>query len=227
MVKIFLDGPSLEDIEKYDSTVAGYTTNPSLLKKLGISDYKDYALRVLSKTDKPVSFEVLADEMEEMIIQAIELDSWGKNVFVKIPVTDTKGRTTFPVIKTLVKSGIKLNVTAVMTIKQVGEMTLALEGAKPAYLSIFAGRIADTGRDPLTTMIKALYLLKGSGVELIWASPREAYNYYQADQIGCHVITCSKDIIEKVVNLRGKDLTEYSLDTVKQFFTDAKGLNIN
>ena len=226
MVKIFLDGPSLEDIKKYDSLVAGYTTNPSLLKKLGVTDYKDYALKVLAKTDKPVSFEVLADEMEEMIIQAIELNSWGKNVYVKIPVTDTKGRTTFPVIKTLVKSGIKINVTAVMTIKQVGEMILALEGSKSAYLSIFAGRIADTGRDPLTTMIKALYLLKGSGVELIWASPREAYNFYQADQIGCHIITCSKDIVDKVAKLKGKDLTEYSLDTVKQFFTDAKGLKI-
>ena len=106
-------------------------------------------------------------------------------------------------------------------------MTMALEGSKSAYLSIFAGRIADTGRDPLTTMIKALYLLKGSGIELIWASPREAYNFYQADQIGCHIITCSKDIVDKVVKLKGKDLVEYSLDTVKQFFTDAEGLNIN
>jgi len=219
MVKIFADGADRASILELNKNpfVEGFTTNPSLLRKAGVTDYKEFALDILSVIrDKPISFEVIADDNYEMYRQALEIASWGENVYVKIPITNTEGKSTEDVIRRL--DHVNLNVTAITTIKQVRRI---LPSLKKGFISIFAGRIADTGINPLPIMKSALKLINGTKVELIWASPREVFNVYQAQEIGCHVITCTPDLIKKM-SLQGKDLTEYSLDTVRMFYNDAK-----
>lgn len=229
MVKIFADGANLEEMLALskDSQISGLTTNPSLLKKAGVTDYRSFATGVLSFTDKPVSFEVISDDIHGMYEQGFEIASWGKNVYVKIPITNTKGVSTYNVVELLTQQGKKVNVTAIMTIEQVREILPALKDTQGAYISVFGGRIADTGVDPLPLMKKVLKLIKGTNIELIWASPREVFNIMQAHRIGCHIITCTPDILKKM-NLLGKNLTEYSRQTVEMFYNDAKesGLRI-
>jgi transaldolase len=223
-IKIFADGADKAEMLELANNprIAGLTTNPTLLRKAGVKDYKIFALDILSVIkDKPISFEVIADDNYEMYRQGVEISSWGQNVYVKIPITNTKGETTYQVIESLSQKGIKLNITAITTIKQVRKIIPALKTSPGAYISIFAGRIADTGINPLPIMKSALNVIKNTNIELIWASPREVYNVIQAEEIGCHIITCTNDIIKKLF-LIGKDLTEYSLDTVKLFFNDAK-----
>ena len=202
--------------------ISGFTTNPTLMKKAGITDYALFAKEVLTLIkDKPISFEVFSDDFREMEQQALTIASWGENVYVKIPVTNTRGESSVALVKRLTEAGVKVNVTAIMTLAQVQEVLPALKNTPGAYVSIFAGRIADTGLDPLPIMKQAMkMLLDYPNVELIWASPRELLNIIQADDIGCHVITVTNDILKKLVTL-GKDLNEYSLDTVKMFFNDA------
>ena len=223
-IKIFADGADLESMfSMYKQPfIQGLTTNPTLMNKAGIKNYKAFAHDVLSVVkEKPISFEVFSDNFDEMILQANEIASWGNNVNVKIPVTNSKGVDTIKVIKHLSDSGIKLNVTAVMTTSQVQKIVSALNTQTPAYISIFAGRIADTGIDPIFTMQESLKIMKSiPKAELIWASPRELLNVIQADKIGCHVITATTDILKKL-NLIGKDLALYSLETVEMFKNDA------
>ncbi len=223
-VKIFADGADLESMfTMYKQPfIQGLTTNPTLMNKAGIKNYKAFALDVLSVVkEKPVSFEVFSDDFDEMIFQANEIASWGSNVNVKIPVTNSKGVETTEVIKLLSDSGIKLNVTAVMTTSQVQKIVSVLNNQTCAYISIFAGRIADTGVDPIFIMQESLKIMKSMPkAELIWASPRELLNVIQADNIGCHIITATTDILKKL-NLIGKDLTLYSLETVEMFKNDA------
>jgi transaldolase len=224
-VKIFADGADKAGIlDMYQKPyIKGFTTNPTLMRKAGIEDFESFARDVLKAVpDRPISFEVLADEFDEMERQAEWIATWGQNVYVKIPVTNTRSESAAPLIHRLSSSGVKLNVTAMMTVDQVREVCGALDPATPACVSIFAGRIADTGRDPIPLMCEALDIIaKHPNVELIWASPRELLNVFQADQIGCHIITVTNDILAKLA-LFGKDLTEYSLDTVKMFHRDAQ-----
>jgi transaldolase len=205
-----------------NTMIQGLTTNPSLMKKAGVVDYRKFGSEVLKIVDqKPISFEVFADTMEEMEIQATELNSWGKNVFVKIPITNSRGVSTKKLIKKLTNEGVKVNVTAVMTAEQVSEISTFLNPEIPSYVSIFAGRIADTGLNPIPILKDSLAILKfNKNAEIIWASPRELLNIFQADEIGCHAITATTDILNKI-NLIGKDLNEYSLETVKMFLNDA------
>jgi len=223
-VKIFADGADKGGmLEMYGKPhIQGLTTNPTLMKKAGIKDYKAFAKDILAVIrDKPVSFEVFSDDFAEMERQAKEIARWGDNVYVKIPVTNTRRESATGLVRKLSGAGVKLNVTALMTLSQVREITEALAGDTPAYISVFAGRIADTGRDPVPLMTAALELMKlKPRAELIWASPRELLNIFQADDIGCHIITVTNDILKKL-ELVGYDLTEYSLDTVKMFFNDA------
>ena len=204
--------------------VKGLTTNPSLMKKSGITDYVTFCKDILTdiKT-KPISFEVFADHFTEMKRQALEIASWGKNVYVKIPITNSEGESSLPLIKELSLSGVKLNVTAVLTLEQSWGACQSLKGGAPSILSIFAGRIADTGRDPVPLMQAAVELCRAtdSNIELLWASSREALNIVQADQMGCHIITATTDLIKKI-SMFNKDLTELSLDTVRMFKTDAE-----
>lgn len=202
--------------------IKGFTTNPTLMRKAGISNYEDFAREVLAAIpDRPISFEVFSDEFCEMEQQALKIASWGKNVFVKIPVTNTRGESSVPLICRLSQQGVQLNVTALMTLGQVEEVTRALKHCPAGYVSVFAGRIADTGRDPVPVMSDAVEILaENERLELIWASPREVLNVFQADSIGCHVITATKDILAKL-NLAGRDLDSYSLETVKMFRDDA------
>ena len=224
-IKIFADGADLESmfVMYKQPFIQGLTTNPTLMNKAGIKNYKAFALDVLSVVkEKPISFEVFSDNFDEMILQANEIASWGNNVNVKIPVTNTKGVDTTEVIKYLSDSGVKLNVTAVMTTSQVQKIVSVLNAQTPAYISIFAGRIADTGIEPTFMMQESLKIMKSiPKAELIWASPRELLNVIQADKIGCHVITATTDIIKKL-DLIGKDLASYSLETVEMFKNDAK-----
>lgn len=223
-VKIFADGADragmLEMARK--PWVAGLTTNPTLMKKAGITDYRAFAKDILQAIpDKSISFEVFSDDFAEMERQANEIASWGDNVYVKIPVTNTKSESACPLVKRLAKAGVKQNVTALMTLTQVREVSEALGNDAPSYVSVFAGRIADTGRDPVPMMIEAVNILRAyPKQELIWASPRELLNVFQADAIGCHIITVTNDVLKKL-SLVGKDLDEYSLDTVKMFRDDA------
>jgi transaldolase len=216
-VKIFADGANLVDIKNMNenSLIQGLTTNPSLMKKAGVVDYRRFGLEVLKIVDqKPISFEVFADTMEEMETQATEINSWGKNVYVKIPITNSKGVSTKKIIKKLTNEGVKVNVTAVMTAEQVSEISTFLNPDVPSYVSIFAGRIADTGLNPIPILKDSIAVLKfNKKAEIIWASPRELLNIFQADEIGCHAITATTDILNKI-NLIGKDLNEYSLETV-------------
>lgn len=223
-VKIFADGAKKDEIFEMNkrSYISGFTTNPTLMKKAGIKDYKAFSLDILSQIkDKPISFEVFSDDFEEMEKQALEIASWGKNVYVKIPITNTKGFSSKQIIKKLSEKKVKLNVTAIMTSKQVEEIMPSLKESRGAFISIFAGRIADAGIDPLKTMIDSLKLLEqNENLEMIWASPRELFNVVQADKIGCHIITATSDILNKLPTL-GKDLNEFSLETVKMFYKDA------
>jgi transaldolase len=224
-VKLFADGADLAGMKEMAANpmIKGFTTNPTLMKKAGISDYKAFARDVLAAIhDRPVSFEVFADDFAEMEAQGLEIASWGKNVNVKIPVTNTKREFAGNVIERLSKAGVAVNVTAVMTPEQVERITARLDAKTPAIVSVFAGRIADTGVDPMPIMKKSVEILKQKPkAELIWASPRELLNVFQADAIGCHIITATNDILKKL-SLVGKDLDNYSLETVEMFYKDAK-----
>ena len=223
-VKIFADGADkagmLEMAEK--PFIQGLTTNPTLMRKAGITDYKKFALDILEDIrDKPISFEVFSDDFTEMERQAREIATWGSNIYVKIPVTNTKRETAYDLIERLANSGIKLNVTALMSLGQVRAVVDKLNPEVPSYVSVFAGRIADTGRDPVPLMSTAVEIVgTNPSAELIWASPRELLNIFQADAIGCHIITVTNDVLKKLA-LIGKDLEDYSLDTVKMFYNDA------
>jgi transaldolase len=223
-VKIFGDGADIAGILELSHLphIKGFTTNPTLMRKAGVSDYAAFAAEVLEHiSDRPVSFEVFADDEETMAAQAKLIATWGTNVFVKIPVTNTQGIPTYNLVRRLSQSGIQINVTALMTLEQVKKVTEALDGGAPSNVSVFAGRIADTGRDPVSMMKEAVNIVsKNPKAELIWASPRELLNLFQADEIGCHIITVTSDILAKL-KLVGKDLDEYSLETVKMFHNDA------
>jgi transaldolase len=229
-VKLFADGADLAGIQEMAANpmIKGFTTNPTLMRKAGVADYKSFALQVLGVVkDRPISFEVFDDDFVEMEKQALEIASWGKNVIVKIPVTNTKGEFCGPLVQRLSRAGVQLNVTAVMTVDQVRRVTDKLAADTPAIVSVFAGRIADTGRDPMPIMAQAVKTLKSKPkAELIWASPRELLNIFQADEIGCHIITATNDILKKL-SLVGKDLDRYSLETVEMFYKDAKAAGFN
>lgn len=223
-VKIFADGADKAGmLEMYKNPIIrGFTTNPTLVRKAGVQDYEAFARDVLhSIPDRPISLEVIADEFCEMEEQARMIASWGENVFVKIPITNTKGASSIELVRRLSHDGIKINVTALMTLDQVRGVTDALAGGAQANVSIFAGRIADTGRDPIPVMSRAVEMLREApNAELIWASPRELLNVFHADAVGCHIITATNDILKKLT-LVGKDLSDYSLETVKMFYSDA------
>jgi len=223
-VKIFADGARLDDMlaASKSGMISGLTTNPTLMRQAGLTDYAGFAKEVLAKiTDFPISFEVFADDFPTMERQAREIAAWGKNVYVKIPVTNTKGESAVPLIAKLAKGGVKLNVTAILTLAQVRDVVNALDASVPAVVSVFAGRIADTGRDPVPLMREALEICAAKPkAELLWASPREVLNIYQADEIGCHIITVTPDLLKKL-SLKGKDLAQYSLETVEMFYRDA------
>jgi transaldolase len=222
--KIFADGADLDGIlELYKNKyITGFTTNPTLMNKSGIKDYEGFARRLLEHIpDRPFSFEVFSDEFHEMERQAMKIASWGKNVYVKIPVTNTRCESAVELVKKLAAAGVQLNITALMTLEQVSDVSMALGNNVPSYISVFAGRIADTGRDPMPLMKRAVeIMLPHNKQELIWASPRELLNVFHADEVGCHIITVTHDILRKL-SLIGKDLDEYSLDTVKMFRDDA------
>lgn len=224
-VKLFADGADLAGMKEMyaNPMIKGFTTNPTLMRKAGVQDYKAFAHQVLEAIpDRPISFEVFADEFDEMERQALEIASWGKSVNVKIPVTNTRKQFTGPLIQRLSKAGVALNVTAVMSLEQVQSITDHLAPGTPAIISVFAGRIADTGRDPVPLMAEAVKIMRAKPkAELIWASPRELLNIIQADSVGCHIITATNDILKKL-SLAGKDLERYSLETVKMFYRDAK-----
>ncbi len=229
-IKIFGDGASLQDILELNklSYIKGFTTNPTLMRKAGIKDYTSFAKEILThiKT-KPVSFEVFADDFDEMYVQAMKITSWGENVFVKIPVMNTKKEYSYELIQRLTSEGVKLNVTAMFTLEQMQNTTEALQGTAGAFVSVFAGRIADTGVDPVPIMQKSLEIIKPfKNIELLWASPRELLNVIQADEIGCHIITATTDILKKLESL-DKDLEEFSQETVQMFYRDASAAGYN
>jgi transaldolase len=223
-IKIFADGAELKSILALykNPLIKGFTTNPTLMRKAGIEDYQAFARQLVAVIpDRPISFEVFADDFDEMIAQGRVISSWGEHVNVKIPVTTTNGVFTGPVISTLAAAGVIVNVTAIMTAEQVQRVAECLAPKVPAIVSVFAGRVADTGRDPIPVMLASLRALSGRPkAELLWASPRELLNIFQADEIGCHIITVSHDVLAKL-SLIGKDLDEYSLETVKMFYRDA------
>lgn len=224
-VRIYADGADKASmLEMYaDPRIAGFTTNPTLMRKSGVADYRAFASEILGLIpDRPISFEVFADEFDEMEQQALEIASWAENVIVKVPVTNTRGQLSDGLLRKLVGAGVKLNVTALLTLSQVRYVTDIVGGGPACKISVFAGRIADTGRDPVPMMAAAVELLRPyPNLELIWASPRELLNIFQADAIGCHIITATTDILKKL-HLVGKDLNEYSLETVKMFYDDAQ-----
>ena len=223
-IKIFLDGADKKDMLDMSSKpfIKGLTTNPSLMKKAGIKDYKFFARDILAIIkEKPISFEVFSDEFDEMENQAMEISSWADNVYFKIPITNTKKISSTKLIKNLSQKKIKLNITAIMNVDQVKSALSVLNQEVPSIISVFAGRIADTGRDPIPLMkncLKEMQINKKS--ELLWASSRELLNIFQANEIGCHIITVTKEIINKL-RLVNYNLDEYSLDTVKSFYKDA------
>lgn len=227
-VKIFADGADVAGMVRLSAQpwIRGFTTNPTLMAKAGVTDYRAFAAEVLAAiTDKPVSFEVFSDDFDEMERQARAIAAWAGNVCVKIPVTNTRGDSTAELVRRLSHDGVKLNVTAVMTLRQVEQVADAIRGGVPACVSVFAGRIADTGRDPVPHMTAALDLLASApGAELVWASPRELLNIFQADAIGCHIITVTSDILQKLGSV-GRDLDDFSLETVKMFHDDGRRVN--
>ena len=224
-IKIFADGADIRGIREAASNprIQGFTTNPTLMNKAGIQDYRAFAREVLAAIpDRPISFEVFSDELADMERQAREIATWGEHVYVKIPVTNTRREPAYELIHRLSHAGVKVNVTAILTLSQVRDVVDALRGGAPSCVSVFAGRMADTGRDPVPLMAAAVELLLiEPRAELIWASPRELLNIFHADAIGCHIITVTHDILKKL-DLVGKDLSEYSLDTVKMFYGDAR-----
>ena len=224
-VKIFADGAEKAGmLEMYAKPyIKGFTTNPTLMHKVGLTDYRAFARDIVAAIpDRPISFEVFSDEFDEMERQAREIATWGDNVYVKIPVTNTRREPAYDLVRRLANDGVKLNVTAIMTIDQVRNVVDAVKDGAPSCVSVFAGRIADTGRDPVPIMSECVDILKAAPqAELIWASPRELLNIIQADAIGCHIITVTNDILKKLP-LIGKDLADYSLDTVKMFYDDGR-----
>ena len=224
-VKLYADGADRDGmLEMYEQPyIQGFTTNPTLMKKAGISDYEAFAHDILrSIPDRPISFEVFADEFDEMERQALKIKTWGENVFVKIPVSNTRKEMSYELIGRLSGAGVRLNITAILTLDQVRNVAEAVKNGPESIVSVFAGRIADTGLDPVPIMGEALEILKvAPRAELLWASPREVLNIYQADAIGCHIITATNDIIRKL-SLAGKDLAQYSLETVQMFYDDAQ-----
>ena len=223
-VQLFADGADKAQILKSyaNPLIKGFTTNPTLMRVAGITDYEAFAHDILKVvTDRPISFEVFADEFGEMERQALKIAAWGKNVYVKIPVTNTRRESSMKLIQKLSHSGVKVNVTAIMTLDQVRDSVAALGGGAPSVVSVFAGRIADTGRDPIPIMAESVKMLSPHPtMELIWASPRELLNIFQADDIGCHIITVTDGVLSKLTTV-GKDLGDYSLETVQMFFNDA------
>ncbi|MBJ8325836.1 transaldolase [Streptococcus pacificus] len=229
-VKIYSDGAVLEDMvaDLNSGLVTGFTTNPSLMKKAGVTDYLTFAKDVLEAiTQYPVSFEVFADDLETMKREAKKIASFGDNVYVKIPITNSKGDSTIPIIKDLSAEGIKVNVTAIFTTSQVERVVEVLSDKTPSIVSVFAGRVADTGVDPEPLMASAKAICQTKeAVELLWASPREVFNIYQADKLGVDIITCTPGIIKKL-SLKGKDLEQYSLETVQTFLSDSTSLGFS
>jgi transaldolase len=223
-VKIYADGADRAGILKHyaNPQIAGFTTNPTLMRKAGISDYAAFARDILEDVrDRPISFEVFSDDFEEMYRQAKLIGAWADNVYVKIPITNTKGESAIPLLRRLAPEGVKMNVTALFTVDQVRAAAEALADAAPSNISVFAGRIADAGVDPLPIMRGALDIMRAyPQQELIWASPREVYNVIQANDVGCHIITATSDVLSKMP-LIGKGLEEFSLETVKMFYDDA------
>jgi transaldolase len=224
-IKIFADGADKAGmLEMYAKPyIKGFTTNPTLMRKAGVADYRAFAKDMLQAIpDRPISFEVLSDEFAEMERQAIEIAGWGGQVYVKIPITNTRRQPSYDLVKRLSQKGIRLNITALMTLDQVHAIAESVSGGAPCYVSVFAGRVADTGRDPVPLIGKAVEILRPiKNAELIWASPRELLNIFQAEEIGCHIITVTNDILKKL-NLIGKDLGDFSLETVKMFYNDAQ-----
>jgi transaldolase len=229
-IKLFADGADLKTMENLynEGVVSGFTTNPTLMRNAGVTDYEAFAKSALQVIpDAPISFEVFSDDLEGMEREARKISSWGKNVYVKIPVTNTKGESTAPLIKKLSNDGLRLNVTAILTVEQVKTVADALSQSTPSIVSVFAGRIADTGRDPIETMKTAKKILESNkNAELLWASSRELLNIMQAEVCGCHIITVTNEILKKT-KMVGKDLTELSLDTVKMFYNDAQSVGYN
>jgi transaldolase len=223
--KIFADGADLDGILRLaeDPRISGFTTNPTLMWKAGLTDYADFATRVLEAVcTKPVSFEVFADDEAEIRRQALKIAGWGENVYVKVPVTTCDGESTAPLVRELSESGVKVNVTALMTTAQVEMVSEALRDGAPSYISVFAGRIADAGIDPINIMARSVEIIEATApsCELIWASPREVLNVVQASSVGCHIITITGDLLPKLATL-GKDLDRFSLETVQMFRRDA------
>ncbi|MDC0634179.1 transaldolase [Planktomarina sp.] len=229
-IKLFADGADIDGImEMYSNPlISGFTTNPTLMNKIGIENYEAFSNDLLSRIqDRSVSLEVFADEFDEMERQALKIASWGKNVAVKIPVTNTRGESSAPLIKKLASSGVTLNITAILTLDQIKEVAKALSYDTPAIVSVFAGRIADTGVDPVPLMSEGVKILADNpNADLLWASPRELLNVFQAEEIGCQIITATNDILKKLI-LVGKDLTEYSRETVEMFRRDAVAAGYN
>jgi transaldolase len=223
--KIFADGADLDEILKHaaDDRIKGFTTNPTLMWKAGLTDYADFAQRLLERiTTHPISFEVFADDEDEIRRQATMIAGWGPNVYVKVPVTTTDAASLAPLVRELSEDGVQVNVTALMTTAQVEVIAAALAEGAPSYVSVFAGRIADAGVEPLPIMSRSVEILEATAprAELIWASPREVLNLVQADSIGCHIITMTNDLLAKL-HLLGTDLDRFSLDTVQMFRRDA------
>ncbi len=223
-VKIFADGADLDAILALasDTRVSGFTTNPTLMWKAGLTDYEEFAKRLLERiTEQPISFEVFADDAQEIRRQALKICRWGENVYVKVPVSTTSGESLVPLVRELSETGVKVNITAVFTTAQVELVAAAVKDGAPSYISVFAGRIADAGIDPMPIMARSVdILVQAPRAELIWASPREVLNVVQADQVGCHIITVTHDLLEKL-DLLGKDLEQFSLETVQMFHRDA------
>jgi transaldolase len=229
-IKVFADGADLKSIAELrkNPLVKGFTTNPTLMRKSNVEDYRKFALDVINIVKgHPVSFEVFSDEFDIMEKQALQIASWGENVYVKIPITNTRREDAGPLVGSLTQAGVKVNVTALTTTKQVEHIVDFLSEDTPSCVSVFAGRIADTGRDPVPAMKEAVEILKAKpSAELIWASPRELLNIFQAESVGCHIITVTNDILAKLPII-GKDLNGYSLDTVKMFYRDALQAGFN
>jgi transaldolase len=224
-VRLFQDGADIGSMRRayVDGLVQGFTTNPTLMRKAGITDYEAFAREAIEAIpDVPISFEVFSDTLDDMEREARIIASWGGTTYIKIPISDTRGDSTAPLIRKLSSEGLALNITALLTLEQVRETAAALEPGTPSIVSVFAGRIADTGVDPLPVMREAVQILEPlPRAELLWASPREVLNVFQADECGCHIITATPDILSKL-SLTGKDLREYSLETVRMFYTDAQ-----
>ena len=223
-VKLFADGADLNVIRQMAANplITGFTTNPTLMRKAGVADYVVFAREMLTIVpDRPISFEVFSDDFAEMEQQAREIASWGSNVFVKIPITNTRGESAAPLVARLARAGVQLNVTAILTEAQVQSIAAVLSPETASFVSVFAGRIADTGIDPVPIIVGSLELLRDLPLaQVIWASPRELLNVFQADAVGCHVITATPDVLNKL-SLVGKDLTAFSLETVEMFRRDA------